>query len=78
MSGDPDRLTDRAGDGSTFSEMRKLATWILWSLKSAASLILRERDDTECHSNTNKSSAGVFIYTVVSQRAQNSSMGVGL
>lgn len=43
MSGAPERLTDRAGEGSTFREIRQLATWILWSLKSAASFILRDR-----------------------------------
>lgn len=32
MSGAPERLTDRAGRGSTFKEIRQLATWILWSL----------------------------------------------
>lgn len=41
MSGDPERLTDRAGDGSTFRDIKQLATWILWSLKSVASLILK-------------------------------------
>lgn len=49
ISGAPARLIDRAGDGSTFREIRQLATWILWSLKSAASFILRdgkERRDT--------------------------------
>lgn len=44
MSGAPERLTDRAGEGSTFREMRQLATWILWSLKSVASLILTEEE----------------------------------
>lgn len=29
MSGAPERLIDRAGEGSTFREMRQLATWIL-------------------------------------------------
>lgn len=39
-SGPPRRLLDKAGEGSTFREMRQLATWILWCLKSAALLIL--------------------------------------
>lgn len=43
ISGPPRRLLDKAGEGSTFREMRQLATWILWSLKSAALLILREK-----------------------------------
>lgn len=43
ISGPPRRLLDKAGEGSTFREIRQLATWILWSLKSAASLILREK-----------------------------------
>lgn len=43
MSGAPERLTDKAGEGSTFKEIRQLATWILWSLKSAASLILKAK-----------------------------------
>lgn len=42
ISGPPRRLLDKAGEGSTFREMRQLATWILWSLKSAALLILTE------------------------------------
>lgn len=29
MRGAPERLTDRAGEGSTFREIRQLATWIL-------------------------------------------------
>lgn len=45
ISGAPDRLIDRAGRGSTFREMRQLAIWILWSLKSDASLILRDRKE---------------------------------
>lgn len=40
ISGPPRRLLDKAGEGSTFREMRQLAIWILWSLKLAALLIL--------------------------------------
>lgn len=40
MRGSADRLSDSAGDGSTFREIRWLAIWILQSLKSTASLIL--------------------------------------
>lgn len=48
MSGAPERFTDRAGDGSTFREIRQLATWILKSLKSAAVLILKgEKKQTQ-------------------------------
>lgn len=43
ISGPPRRLLDKAGDGSTFREIRQLATWILWFLNSAASLILTEK-----------------------------------
>lgn len=51
ISGPPRRLLDKAGEGSTFSEMRQLATWILWSLKSAALLILTEKKDRKVRKN---------------------------
>lgn len=43
MSGAPDRLTDRVGTGSTFREIKWLAISIVWSLKSTASFILKQK-----------------------------------